>query len=507
VASKLARLERDIDRLKRVTRPAASVDYSLYRGRPLDYIREVLGQTLTPDQEHLVRLTTIPPFKVLCRAAHNLGKTFVAACLVNYRYDCFNPGVTLTTAPTDKQVKDILWKEVRRLRGRRGGFRGPKMARLESSHDHFAHGLTARDSDSFQGQHECAVFIIFDEAEGIEGEFWDAAETMLGGNSYGMLAIYNPTTTTARTAEEERLPGWHQYTLSALNHPNIAAELAGRPPPVPTAIRLVRLEEQLQKWSEEIAGPEPGAVELRGRWYRPGLVAQSRILGIRPARGFDAVWSETAIGLAETTILPVRGRLQIGADIAWYGDDSSAFHVKRGGVSLHHESHNGWGSVQNAARLRVLAGEYGRLHKEDPRQVLIAVDVIGYGAGVYDILRAEGYNAVAVNVAAPAAEPLTPDDPGFPNLRSALWFGLAEEAGKGNVSWAGLPTDVRQELRRQFGSVRYVLNARGQRCVEKKDDTKARLKRSPDEADAVLLAYASVSPGVERIVGRVPVAR
>jgi hypothetical protein len=50
-------------------------------------------------------------------------------------------------------------------------------------------------------------------------------------------------------------------------------------------------------------------------------------------------------------------------------------------------------------------------------------------------------------------------------------------------------------------------STRGQRVVEKKEDTKARLKRSPDEADAVLLAYSNVSPGVERIVGRLPIPR
>ena len=482
-------------------------DYSRYQGRPLDYIREVLHQTLTPDQEHLVNLTQTPPFKVLCKAAHNVGKSFLAACLVNYRFDCYRPGIVLTTAPTDKQVRDILWKEVRRLRGRRGGFRGPKMARLESAPDHFAHGLTARDADAFQGQHDAGVFIIFDEAEGIEGEFFDAAETMLGGDSYGMLAIYNPTTTTARTAEEERQPGWLQHTLSALNHPNIAAELAGRPPPVPNAIRLARLEEQLVKWSEEIPGPEPGAVELRGRWYRPGLVAQARLLGVRPARGFDAVWPEWAVERAETIELPAQGPLQIGADIAWYGDDASAFHVRRGGCSLHHESHNGWESTQNADRLKALAADFGPPHGVEPRRVVIAVDTVGFGAGTYDILRRDGFAAVAVNVAATAPEPLNPDDPGFPNLRGALWFGLAEEAGKGNVSWVRLPREIKAELRRQLTAVRYSLNPRGQRVVEDKLDTKARLKRSPDDADAVLLAFCNVAVIPERLIGRVPIAR
>jgi hypothetical protein len=52
----------------------------------------------------------------------------------------------------------------------------------------------------------------------------------------------------------------------------------------------------------------------------------------------------------------------------------------------------------------------------------------------------------------------------------------------------------------------YTLDLRARRVVEQKIKTKERLGRSPDDADSVLLAYASVGSASERVAGRVRVA-
>src|SRR3954466_14283172 len=132
----LQRLARSVRRIKRLTNPAARRE--CYQHDPAGYCRDVLRVRLTPTQEEIASLLARPPFKVLVKAAHNVGKSFLAACMVNWWFDSFSPGVCLTTAPTDRQVKDILWKEVRRLRQRagRGGFPGPKVCRLEDAPDH-----------------------------------------------------------------------------------------------------------------------------------------------------------------------------------------------------------------------------------------------------------------------------------------------------------------------------------------------------------------------------------
>ena len=212
-----------------------SAKYRIYRRQPVRYCQRELTVKLTPAQTEIARLLVKPPYKVLVRAGHNVGKSFLAACMVNWWFDSFDPGVCLTTAPTDRQVKDILWKEVRALRTRRKSqlpkdvFPGPKACRMESSPEHFAHGFTARDGDRFQGQHSVAVLIVFDEAEGVAPIFWEAAEAMLGGRRFRLSGIYNPTAQGGPTADAERSGRYHLVTMSALDHPNIAAELLGKP--------------------------------------------------------------------------------------------------------------------------------------------------------------------------------------------------------------------------------------------------------------------------------------
>jgi hypothetical protein len=174
-----------------------------------------------------------PPYRVLVKASHSVGKTHLGGGLVNWWFDSFNPGITLTTAPTDRQVQDLLWKEVRGQRAGRGGFPGPKVSRLESAPDHFAHGFTAQDGNAFQGHHSEHMLIVFDEAVGVAPMFWEAAESMFAGEGHGWLAIFNPTDTSSQAYMEELSGNWHVVSLSALEHPNIAAELRGEPPPYP----------------------------------------------------------------------------------------------------------------------------------------------------------------------------------------------------------------------------------------------------------------------------------
>ncbi len=479
-------------------------EFKKYRRRPVAYCDKELSVILTPAQKQIARLLVRPPYKVLVRAGHNVGKSFLAACMVNWWFDSFRPGVCLTTAPTDRQVKDILWKEIRTLRMKpqvllpKDVFPGPKACRMETSSEHFAHGFTARDGDRFQGQHSAAVFIVFDEAEGVAPIFWEAAESMLGGKDFAFLAVYNPTSQSGPTADAERSGRYHLVTMSALDHPNIAAELRGRKPPYASAIRLGRLREMLEQWSAPAASLEtPGAICLGDRCYVPGPVARARLLGVRPTAGFNAVWPESVFDQAAQRVLPERGLLQIGCDVARFGDDFTAIHIRRGGVSLHHEAANGWSVKQTVDRLQVLAFEYGTQAGVNPKHIPIAVDDVGVGGGVTDYLQADGWNAIGVNVARQAPHPEE-----YPNLRSALWFDLADEAAKGNVSFAQLPQQVLADLRRELTAPTYTLDVRGRRQVESKEQTKERLKRSPDNADAALLAFAIVDAGRERVVGR-----
>lgn len=487
----LDRLDSFWDPILKATEPAPtdSTTYDRYRDDPVSYAHEILGVAWWAKQQEIARALLHPPYRVLVKASHNVGKTFLGGGLVNWFYDCFDPSITLTTAPTDIQVKDLLWKEVRIQRGTRGGFRGSQMPRLESAKNHWAHGFTARDSDAFQGRHERHMLFIFDEAVGVDSQFWTAAESMFAGAGHAWLAIFNPTDTASQAYAEELSGNWTVISMSMLEHPNVLAESQGLPPLYPAAIRLARVDEYVRKWCTELSATDAKPTDIEwpfgsGAWWRPGPIAESRMLGRWPSQATYNVWSDAVFGAAEVAVLDEGDNpIEIGCDVARFGDDFSEMHVRRGPVSLHHEAHNGWSTSQTAGRLKELAREWGRYARQTPQSVAVKIDDGGVGGGVLD--QAGDYSFTPINAGASALDPER-----YPNRRSELWFAVAERAAAGELSLVKLDSAVRLELRRQAMAPTWKQDSQGRRVVEDKALTKKRLKRSPDGMDALNLAYA-----------------
>lgn len=449
--------------------------------------------------------------RTFVKASHSVGKTHLAGGLVSWHYDCFKPSITKTTAPTKNQVVDLTWKEVRMQRHGRNML--PKAPRIETFMDdgqfdpsHFAAGYTAKDANSFQGDHEEHLLLVFEEAVGIGEQFWTAAEGMLSSGPFNRwLAIMNPTDTTSTAYQQELTGDWNVITISALDHPNLHAELRGLPKPFPKAVSLSFVEERIRKWCHQINKSDKKASDFqwppkdfckeRGitpRWFRPGPLFEGRVLGRWPSQSVDAVWSE-AMWLSalernddlwkESEKYPP----ELGCDRARYGDDSTSIHVRRGAVSLAHETHNGWNTTRTLHRLKEMAGEYGRAAGIDPKLVLVKVD--DFQGGVVDPAADDGWNFIDINSASEAI-----DKEGYPNRRSELWFAVADRAEAADLDVSALEPEAKTELRRQMMAVKWKPNSRGQRVVEPKLDTKKRIKRSPDDSDAFNLAFAPPGP-------------
>lgn len=461
-----------------------------YPDDPAGYAQDILGVTWWFKQIEIAQSLLRPPYRTLVKACHKVGKTHLGGGLVNWWYDSFDPGLVLTTAPTKRQVQDLLWKEVRVQRNGRPGFPGPKAPRLESSANHFAHGFTAKDGDSFQGNHSARTLMIFDEAVGVEPQFWETAESMFNEGG-AWLCIFNPTDTSSQAYIEEQTGTWNVISLSLLEHPNITAELAGLPPPFPAAMRLSRLETLLKKWCRPVNG-RPLATDIEwppdsGEYLRPGPIAEARLLGRWPSQATNNVWSDGAWQASELLILPEPQDLpvEIGCDVARFGDDFTEIHVRRGPVSLHHEAANGWSTTETAGRLKQLANEWGHHCGAEGHRIAVKVDDDGQGGGVVD--QREDYRFIGLSAANVAIEP-----EGYPNRRSELWFAVADRALRNELSLVRLDADTRRELRRQAMAPTWKLDGQGRRVVEPKDLTKKRIKRSPDGMDALNLAYAPV---------------
>lgn len=402
---------------------------------------------------------------------------------------------------------DLLWTEIRLQRQRAGlgaDFIGPRAPEMRTSDEHYAKGYTARLGQSFQGRHRERMLFIFDEDEGVDPLYWQAANTMFkpeAGNAW--LCIGNPTTNTSQSALEEFAtdgagnPKWNVIRLSALDHPNIT----GRGPQIPNAVSRAQLDTWIADWTDPISAAEKTALDVEwpvgsGQWRRPGPIGESRILGRRPSAGTYGVWSDALFASACAAIIeiPADTLPEIGCDVARYGDDYTTMHVRCGPVSLHHERANGWSTVQTAGRLQQLAREYAdwinarrnpAAEPIKPQQIPIKVDDDGVGGGVTDILRANGNNVVPVNA---GSTPRRPAD--YPNRRSELWFDVADMARKGRISFARLDRQTQQRLRQQCLAPTWELDTAGRRVVEPKKKTKEKLGYSPDDMDGLDLAYA-----------------
>lgn len=490
-----------------------------YRNRPAAYAREVLRlASLTPDQVEILQSLTTAPFKTLVKAGHEVGKSLVAAVAVCWWFDTRPQSIVLTTAPKYSQVRDILWKEVRRLRTAAGlpnDFPGPKMPRMETSPDHFAVGLTANTAESFQGHHGPAVLVVVDEAVGVMGEIWEACHTM----AHAFLAIFNPTDTTS-TAYLEETQTERPYTvkvMSQLDHPNVAmmrqaggtlrtgtevrAWYDGRELPIPYAVKPWEVDANIRAWSSPIRPEERKATDiewplLSGQWWRPGPLAEARILGRWPSQGTSGVWADADWLAAEagTTELPPPSVLpRIGLDVAVFGDDWTAFHVRVGNVSLAHETYNGRDTDHTIGAAVQLAERWaawltGRREKEaaavSKGDIVFVVDSGGVGSDLEARMHAAGLSAISVNASTPAM-----NQRDYPNKRSELWFNAAERARMGSLSLALLPADLRRKLRQQAMAPAWKLDAAGRKVVEPKDKTKEKIGRSPDDMDGLNLSY------------------
>lgn len=497
------------------TTGSSKFDPAAYPDDPVGYFRNILRFNPTLDQIAIAEAIRRPPYRVLASSAHNTGKSALAAALVNWFYDSFRPSMCITTSPTMDSVKKIIWKEVRLMRHRAGlGDLQPKAPEMSDSPDHLAYGMTAGTGEGFQGRHELRTFFVFDESCDIDPVFWSVTRTMFKPEAGHMwLCLFNPTNTTSQayledhSTDSEGKPVWTTIRMDALRHPNIVAQVDGRPPPIPAAVTLSQIEEWIAAWCDEIhlddaqptdlQWPPPGSALAKihpPKWYRQGPEFQARCRGMWPEGGTFAVWSEIVWRLAETTILapPIDQLPEIGCDVASYGLDHTSFHVRWGGASQAHESYQGWGAAKIFEHLKHLAGIWaGKVnavrHRHaapiKPTDIPIKIDDDPEGRAISEFLANEGYFVVPIGAATRSISGL------YPNMRSELWFQLVRRARMGEVSFARLPQDIRNRMRQQAMAVTWTLDGQGRRVVEPKEITKEKIGRSPDDMDSVNLAY------------------
>lgn len=442
-----------------------------WAAEPDRFAREALGVRLWSKQVDVIT-DLVTHRRVAVASGHNIGKTFLAGVVVLWFLYSHLRARVISAAPTFLAVKTRLWAEVRRLHRRArvplGGWFAIRAPKLQIDSEGWeAVGVAAGTGDAFQGIHEVNVLVVFDEAQGVAPEIWQAAESMMGSENAHWLTICNPLHSDgdARACFYEKKHLWRTHSISCLEHPNVLAEQRGEKAPYPAAVTF--------RWCEEV----------RRTWGELSAYYRARVLGQFSDDPSSTVipWTYLAACSVLEDIDPPVEDLHIGLDIARFGDDLNVLAIVADRRLVWVETWVGQDLMQTALRLIHIAREWGCLPEH------CHLDVVGIGAGVADRCREADFPVDEVN---------------FGEGASGEWSGLTGDVELGNRR-AELYWTLRLLLQRrafiipeQFGEVwselvaaRYAFDDKDRLIVEPKDEIKKRLEgRSPDHADAVVLA-------------------
>ena len=113
----------------------------------------------------------------------------------------------------------------------------------------------------------------------------------------------------------------------------------------------------------------------------------------------------------------------------------------------------------------------------------IVIDEVGVGGGIVDRLKEQDYRVHGYNGGR------SPKRPTFANLRAESHWHLRTLLEQGHIA---LPHN--EELLDELVAIRWRATSNGKIQIEPKEDLKNRLGRSPDRADAVVLAFSAWTP-------------
>ena len=416
------------------------------------FAQEVLGVKPWSKQAEVLR-AIVANRRVAVKSGNGLGKTAVAAMAVLWFLSCHAPAIVLSTAPTYRQVRNLLWREIRRFYVLAPFNLGGEMldVRWELSEARYAMGLSADSADEFQGFHSPNLFVVVDEAAGVEEIIYEAVESVMTSENCRLLLIGNPTSMAGafRRAFFEERAHYSVVTISAFDSPNVIEDR----PVVRGLVSRSWVEERKLLWGEETG------------------VYRARVLGEFPDQGEDTLIPLSVVEAATKRWLPLTGERVMAVDVARFGADKSVIVVRDGMQVTKILEYRALDLMALTGRVQATMEAVGLDE--------VIIDEIGVGAGVVDRLKELKVKAHGVNVGIPAH-----DDKHFSNLRAEGYWRLRQLFLDGVVA---VPAD--QELVGQLASMRYEFDSRGRVQIESKESMRRRGASSPDKADAMMLAY------------------
>lgn len=417
------------------------------RGSPVDFVRKMLKAE--PDIWQREILDAFPKNNRLAiRSGHGVGKSTLLSWLILYFLFVYPYSRVIATAPTARQINDVLWSELSRWLTRSEllkeifDFQKTSIRFKTAPERWFAVARTASTPESFAGQHADNLLYVVDEASGVDDNIFEVIEGALTGGNNKLILTSNPTRASGfffRAFHQDRSL-YHLKKVSSLESARVNRDYAER------LIKTYGIDSN---------------------------VVRVRVLGEFPKADSDGLialeWIEKAIRSYE---LGVRTEnVVIGVDVARFGDDQTVQAVRAGDsiISIKKWQH---------ADLMETCGRIAQTINKKTAQVNI--DVGGMGAGVVDRLRELGFTVNAVDFGGKSARK------DCANKATEMYFNLRDVLQTGELT---LPDD--ELLAAELSTRKYSVDSAGRFILERKSDYKKRIGHSPDTADAVALCFAN----------------
>lgn len=464
-----------------------------YYHAPVDFVEDVIRVKPDDNQKAILRSLDAEPMTSV-RSGHGIGKSAVESWAILW-YLCTRPYPKIPcTAPTQHQLFDILWAEASKwirntpALARELIWTKEKIYMRGHPEEWFAVARTATNPDALQGFHAEHVLFIIDEASGVKDIVFEPVLGALSTKGAKLLMCGNPT----------RLTGFfydsHHKNRAAYN----ALHIDGR--------TCARVDQAFVDKIIDMFGADSDVFRIRVAGEFPKSEADSLI---------SMEWCEAA---AEMEIETKNERIDIGIDVARYGDDSSALYPlfdQRRSEEPEIYHHNRTTEISGYAVQMIK--KYANLYP-DMKIYRIKVDCDGLGVGVYDNLydmreqiveeiwmdrctrtglNPEEHSDYLECLDIPkidleimechfggAGGKVREEDPiEYSNSTGIMWGAVRQALMDGTLQ---IPNN--DTLISQLSSRKYTVNKDGHLELERKEAMKKRGLPSPDIADALALA-------------------
>lgn len=442
------------------------VDY--YYDKPVEFAEDFLSFVADDKQKEIME-SIRDNKRTAVRSGQGIGKTATISCIIIW-YLCtrYNSKI-LCTAPNITQLYTVMWAEIAKWLqdSLMSQFLTHTKTRLYMNgyeKNWFAFPKTATTKEGIAGQHADHLLVIADEASGIKDEI---LETLLGtitGAENKLLFISNPTRTSGvyyNAFHQDR--GMYQCIHVNSEH----------------SIRVDREN-----------------IDMLAKSYgKESNVYKVRVLGEFPSQEDDVFipleWAEKAIvkerGTIEEEDIEI---IKIGVDVARFGDDESAIvpNINNDIESIFVYKHNKTTTLTGKI-INLIKGYYNEYSKA---KIYVIVDEIGVGGGVIDRLielleteyeyLADRVEVIACNVSRASRSKK------YADMTTFLWGNLRTLLENGEIR---IPND--NDLIGQLSCRKYEVLSNGKLQIESKKKMKARGLKSPDRADALVLACVPIN--------------